>query len=122
MPIPEGRMRVSEASKYSASLEANTVRVPITKRETKYNTPNGSLKTVSDRLSKLTTTEKQNAGQSRNPFDEDEDGANAYDDSKNPFAEDEPALKQQKEIDQIEQPNKALNPFEEYDNNLNPFS
>lgn len=124
MPIPEGRMRSSEASRYSSSLEANTTyaRVPITKRETsKFNTPNGSLKAVSDRLSKLATTEKQNVAQPKNPFDEGDDVNDDYDESKNPFAEDESVLKQQKSKEQTE-PNKVLNPFEEYDNNLNPFA
>lgn len=56
----------------------------------------------------------------KNPFDEDDDSGGAYDEAKNPFADDpEPKLVKGAAGDGAGDKN---NPFDEYDNNLNPFS
>lgn len=103
IPIPEGRMRLQEASKFSTSLEANITR-PIDRRDKSPKvTPFGSPKRQSNSISKNITNHK-----TKNPFDDDD----GYDDSKNPFADDE------KDHSETEK----NNPFEEYDNNLNPFA
>lgn len=99
IPIPEGRMRLQEANKFSSSLEANMTRP----KDIREKSPFGSPKKQSNAISKNITNQK-----AKNPF-EDDDG---YDDSKNPFADDE---KGEADADKN-------NPFGEYDNNLNPFA
>lgn len=98
-------MRLQEANKFSTSLEANITR-PTNLRERSPNkvTPFGSPKKQSNAISNNIVNQR-----AKNPFDDDDDG---YDDSKNPFAEDE---------NDGADTDKA-NPFEEYDNNLNPFA
>ena len=101
-PLPEGRMRIQETSRYSTNIEAN---IQKPKASTAFNPP---------KQKQEISISKQIIKESTNPFgDEDEDG---YDKSKNPFAEDEDdenGAKVQSEV---------KNPFEEYDNNLNPFA
>lgn len=103
IPIPEGRMRLQEASKFSSSLEANISRSKDLREKSPKVTPIGSPRKQSNAISRNITNQK-----ARNPFEDDE----GYDDSKNPFADDE---KDELNAD-------VTNPFEEYDNNLNPFA
>lgn len=103
IPVPEGRMRLQETNKFASSLEANITRPKDIREKSPRVTPFGSPKKQSNTISKNITNQKV-----KNPF-EDDDG---YDDSKNPFADDE---KDATETDKN-------NPFEEYDNNLNPFA
>lgn len=120
VPIPEGRMRIHEQSRYATSLEANIARVPEpNKRDRSPKYPsNSSLKTQSNESVKPVAAEIK----SKNPFDED-DAVEVYDDSKNPFADDVDGASavEAKDIEAVEN-GKKLNPFEEYDNNLNPFA
>lgn len=127
VPIPEGRMRSQEASRYSNSLDANISRDSIaTNRRPNQNSLNKSSlmgKTL-DAAQAAANVSKRNEppratskALARNPFDENNDSevvaSVRYDETKNPFA-DESEEELSKKGDK--------NPFGEYDNNLNPFS
>ena len=119
VPIPEGRMRLQETSRYSTSLEANISRAPehLKRDHSPRYTPNGSLRGEPAASSNAISSNLANTSKPKNPFEEGDEGA--YDESKNPFADDEvPAAPKKPDVDV----DKGSNPFEEYDNNLNPFS
>lgn len=94
IPIPEGRMRVMEATRYSTSLEANMNKLPAPVHD---QVGRKDQSNVSQKIS--------NAIVNKNPFEEDM----AYDESMNPFAEDDDSTNPFKDDD-------------DYDKNLNPFS
>lgn len=97
-------MRLQEANKFSTSLEANITRPTNLRDRSPKVTPFGSPMKQSNSISSNIINQR-----AKNPFDDDD----GYDDAKNPFAEDEK--------DGGDDADKA-NPFEEYDNNLNPFA
>ncbi|GAB0087828.1 Vacuolar protein sorting-associated protein 11 homolog [Sergentomyia squamirostris] len=110
IPMSEGRMRAQERHKnrdiYSSSLEANMT----WKRDVnpKAAAPYGSPKKTNNTISKHLTV---STAKPINPFDDEHID---YDESKNPFADDtEEAPSVAKEA--------STNPFDDYDNNLNPF-
>lgn len=117
VPVPEGRMRNQEASRYSSSLEANIGKAntsvgrriessPLVK-------PNSSVRNDNS----VSVSKRTEPHSTHNPFDEDDDDPNKdYDESKNPFSDDIP-----EEANQDKAQKKSY-PFDEYDNNLNPFS
>lgn len=123
MPIPEGRMRLQEQSRYATSLQANISysQPPTTKKYE--STPHvaheaiNTLRSVPAASASKAIPKSSAAAQPKNPFDDDDDGGDAYDESKNPFA-DEP--------DTSAEPKTAKSagkkPFSNYDSNLNPFS
>jgi hypothetical protein len=126
VPIPEGRMRSQEASRYSNSLDANISRDSIaTNRRPNQSSLNKSSlmgKTL-DAAQAAANVSKRNEppgatskAVARNPFDDNDSEvvpSVRYDETKNPFA-DESEEELSKKDDR--------NPFGEYDNNLNPFS
>ncbi len=104
IPIPEARMRLQETNKFSSSLEANITRPTNLRERSPRVTPFGSpKKSTSNSIAQSIANQR-----AKNPFDEDD----GYDDAKNPFAEDD--------TDAADADKN--NPFEEYDNNLNPFA
>lgn len=96
-------MRLQEANRFSSSLEANITRPTNLRDKSPKVTPYGSPKKPIYSIASNLANQRP-----KNPF-EDDDG---YDEAKNPFAEDE---QDAVEVDKS-------NPFEEYDNNLNPFA
>lgn len=107
IPIPEARMRLQETSQFSTSLEANMTRpTNIIRERSPRVTPFGSPKRQNNPSNSISNNIANQ--RAKNPFEDDE----GYDDTKNPFAEDE---KDNADTDKS-------NPFEEYDNNLNPFA
>lgn len=144
VPLSEGRMRIQEQSRYATSLEANIsrgtdlmVRNQERDRSPKYptaggsgvkattTTPTASAAVVQSRgisgdgsiSSNLVNRKKPSTSAAKNPFDDEDD--TGYDESKNPFADETDGAKLAAESDKN---NKDSNPFDEYDNNLNPFA
>ncbi|GBP28431.1 hypothetical protein EVAR_103005_1 [Eumeta japonica] len=121
VPIPEGRIRLQEAHRYSNSLEANVKTPPplfhertetlvrsspvITRKTSGLKKPDAGApggrdvspkaRNISSAISNTTNT---------NPFED------AYDESKNPFA------------DEAGGPSNPFEEDEDYDKNLNPFT
>lgn len=122
MPVSEGRMRAQEQSRYSVSLQAN-ISYGQQQPSKKYESPHEAFEAVemprsvsNKSVTKPPITKSIATPKARNPFEEE----NSYDESKNPFADEPDASDDSNE----QKPNQAdgNNPFEEYDNNLNPFS
>lgn len=95
VPVPEGRLRMQEANKFSSSLEANMTRSSI-RRERSPRPVAGSPK----------VTKAAVPAAAPNPFQ-------SYDTKKNPFGDED-----------ADAGGGAAggNPFGEYDDNLNPFA
>lgn len=99
IPIPEARMRLQEANQFSTSLEANITRPANVRERSPKVTPKRQSNSIASNIANQ---------RAKNPFDDDD----SYDDAKNPFADDE---NDENDADKVK-------PFEEYDNNLNPFA
>lgn len=92
VPVPEGRLRMQEANKFSASLEANMTRSSM-RREKSPRPVAGSPKVTKAATAPLAVA-APNPFESNNPFgDVDEEAAESgdkdgveYDDNLNPFA------------------------------------
>lgn len=150
VPLSEGRMRLQEQSRYSSSLEANISRGTDVMAHRQQQQPDRSPKFSSASGSsgkKTTATSKASAvnvssskaisgdgsissnfvsrtkasvsvAKPKNPFDDEQDDNASYDESKNPFADE---LNGEKvAVNALS--NKETKPFDEYDNNLNPFA
>lgn len=104
-PIPEARMRTQEQSRY--------VSPEIRSREPE-------RRHVMQDNRRPTTTATINAA--KNPFDDDEEQSNKYDEAKNPFADDdEEPSKTDVAKETSNNDKQTSNPFGEYDDNSNPF-
>lgn len=106
-PIPEGRMRALEQSRYpSTPVEVSNFLIETKKPKRTQHVASKSNVAAANIPSYST----------KNPFDDDNDD---YDDSKNPFADEvdsnESIPKKTKEEEATN------NPFGDYDDNLNPF-
>lgn len=111
VPIPEGRMRAQEASRYSNSLEAN-----ISNRMSSATAASSAMPSYRNVQTTRASTKQSQKVVPKNPFDEDDDAQNAYDETKNPFA-DEPDAKPI-----TRKAERKLNPFDDVDDNSNPFN
>lgn len=121
MPIPEGRMRLQEQSRYAVSLQANISYGQQSSTKKYESSPHEayeavevprslSNKPIAKPISKRPPTKPNN------PFD-DED---SYDESKNPFADESDGNDDSND----RKPNNrnSGNRSKDYDSNLNPFS
>lgn len=110
-PVPEGRMRAQEQTRF------------VTPEVKSLDFERRHLKPVQDNRRPVpitSNTAPKISNAPKNPFDEDDDNNDKYDESKNPFADDEDdSAKTEIAKDVSDQANS--NPFGEYDNNLNPF-
>lgn len=150
VPLSEGRMRLQEQSRYSSSLEANISRGTdvMARHQQKQSDRSPNFSAASGNSGKtMTATSKAFAAnvssskaisgdgpissnlvsrtkasasvaQPKNPFDDEEDDNASYDESKNPFADGTDGGK----IAVDASKGKETKPFNEYDNNLNPFA
>lgn len=116
--IPEGRMRAQEASRYSNSLEANISNRagPAFPVASSYRRSDAALSDKRMGTVARNTEPAHKAAAATNPFDEEDDATNDYDDAKNPFADGVDAKAQRKD-DKVN-----LNPFDDVDDNSNPFA
>lgn len=121
VPIPEGRMRAQEASRYSNSLEANisnraglaaVAAAAASSSMTAYRRSDHVLPEKAANSAR--NQEQQSRAVAKNPFDE-EDVTNDYDESKNPFAD-------ETDGNILRKDEKNRNPFDDVDDNSNPFS
>lgn len=143
-------MRIQEQSRYATSLEANISRGKDLMarhnqhqrdRSPKYSAVSGNSAGGKTQTTTPTTTASnipskpvggpgsitshlansqrnaKTATKPPNPFDDEDDG---YDESKNPFADDD-ETESFVTADDVKEKD-ANNPFDEYDNNLNPFA
>lgn len=116
-PLPEGRMRVQEQSRFiSPDVKPHEIeRRHIKPMPERKSVPERKV-VVADRkpiTSAVTTAPKPIP---KNPFDDDDDSKNNYDESKNPFADDDddvPSSEVAKEKSNSDK--KTLNPFGEYE-------
>lgn len=107
-PVPEGRMRAQEQSRFVSPPEVKS-----------HDFERRHSKPVQDiRRPVPSATINAPKAVSKNPFDEDDDTNDKYDESKNPFAVDDD---DQSKVEVAKETSNAENPFGEYDNNLNPF-
>lgn len=101
-PLPEGRMRTQEQMRSNEFERRHLKPVKNNRRTVAMSYPVQSV--------------------SKNPFDDDDDNNDKYDDSKNPFAgEDDESPKKEIAKDTSNNDQQISNPFNEYNNNLNPF-
>lgn len=115
IPISEGRMRISEQTRYNARNDTTNSQ-HLNEFDVRHSKSMPEKKTLTNQLEKI---------KPKNPFDEDDDNTIDYDESKNPFADDDvdgaieitttDVAKESSNTDA------TSNPFGEYDNNLNPF-
>lgn len=121
-PIPEGRMRSQEQTRFATPPDMMTSHK--TDRPYSKTMPEKSYtaNAIATNLPKSMSTNPKSSV-SVNPFDEDDDDNNVeYDESKNPFAEDADETSKSDGAKQISNSDKqTMNPFGEYDRNLNPF-
>lgn len=117
VPVPEGRMRAQEQSRYTS--------VDAVKRtvEPSRIIPKQPTKNLSADNKRGGAAASAPVAAAKNPFDDNDDENIDYDESKNPFA-DEGGEDKSNPANAKNTSNKAkptANPFGEYDNNLNPF-
>lgn len=107
-PVPEGRMRAQEQTRFVSPPEVKSQEF-----ERRHAKPvQDNRKPIPSATSIATKVAP------KNPFDDEDEDTEKYDESKNPFADDDdesPKTEGAKETSNNE------NPFSEYDNNLNPF-
>lgn len=115
-PVPEGRMRAQEQSRFvspevkSQDFERRHAK-PV--QDTRKPVPSDTRKSVP-----IVTSNAPKVVVPKNPFDEDDENNDKYDESKNPFADDDD---ESPKIEVAKETSNSDNPFSEYDNNLNPF-
>lgn len=108
-PVPEGRMRAQEQSRFVSPPEVKS-----------HDFERRHSKPVQDtRRPVPSATINAPKAIPKNPFDDDDDNNDKYDESKNPFADDDDD--EQSKVEVAKETSNTENPFGEYDNNLNPF-
>lgn len=110
-PIPEGRMRAQEQSRF---VSTDVKPQEYDRRHSKPTQGSGRPNPVP-----IATGNASTKPAPKNPFDEDDD---KYDETKNPFADDvdsSPTTDVANELSNKD--TQANNPFDEYDDDLNPF-
>lgn len=110
--VPEGRMRAQEQSRYK-SPDVRDIERQHTKpfQEKRQPVPSATKKSQPPKPVAAPVP----VATPKNPFDEDDENSDKYDESKNPFADEDD------DSPKTEVAKKQDNPFGEYDNNLNPF-
>lgn len=112
-PIPEGRMRAQEQSRFVSAPEVKSHDF-----ERRHSKPVQDIRKPVQRIPVPSATINAPKVVPKNPFDEDDDNNDKYDESKNPFADDD---EEQSQVEVAKETSNTENPFGEYDNNLNPF-
>lgn len=123
-PVPEGRMRAQETSRYVPSevksqdferRHMKSVPEPRAMPERKVMVPDRKV-IVPDRKPVAIPASTAPKSVAKNPFDDDDDSKDDYDESKNPFADDDEDVSS-KPAENSNYDKQSSNPFGDYDSN-----